>query len=293
MEKKLEELSESDSQASHEDWPRVSGLKHQSAPHPATVEVGTAQLRARERAHTGRVQGNEDLDLDTRVKYLEEDLEDNRIFTNHKLQSLHDRLADLQRRESEMFQELHGELSEDVDVLEDEINSTFTRVENENDEVNGRVDVVSRETRNNMRLYYHANDGLHRAINYIRHVEFTLEDQIYYLEQNMTEVMGQLWELQRLHGRGGEGNKPTASEPSVEPVGKTQSRQRVVSDAEKSVVEWMKESEALRQSSPSSSTKSDETAKAESEVESAVEDASNPTPSILEALLHELYNYNM
>ena len=240
------------------------------------------------------------LPMGTRVTYLEEDVEENRVHTDFQLQAVYDLARDAQRRETEDITMIQEELSDNVAQLEREINSTFRRVESDIDALKVRVNDNTGGINANLHRYFRLTDGLYRTIEYVRHVEYTLEDRIYILEEQMKEVMKYL-ERKEEHGTTGttrpteqeqsttspteveQGNEfPT--EPSVGDVGNTEGRKaaKVMSDAEKALQEWMNSEKPVTKTP----TKQEENA----EVQSAA--GKNQRVSLME-LLRELNNYNM
>jgi chromosome segregation ATPase len=243
---------------------------------PSTYDWGTAQTTDLGRTEGGRMQqqqvlNREELDMETRVTYLEEDVADHRHSTDHKLQVVYDQAKELQRKESEDIRELHGELAGDVDILEKEINSSFQETEKDINAVDKHVDSVDKKVNYNTKSYNFLHGGFYEIIEYIREVQHELKNSIHDLDTELQEVKKQVSDLQE--------NK----EPSVGPVGNTggiqSSHTGTVSSAEKALREWMKQDPANRD---------------DSSIAARVESAETKlTQTSLEELMHELNKYNM
>lgn len=250
-----------------------------AAPSATGSEVGRARLQQ-------SLEVRQQLPIDTRMTYLEEDVEDERHHTNARLNALRDQTVDNQRRESEDILKLHEELSENVTELERDINASFTRIENtlEVEVQNNRVEIEK-----NRELYYNLNNGLYRTINFVRHVEYILEDRIYMLEEQMKKVTEDLLSLKRMSTEAT--TDPTESststgiptEPGVGGVGDTGGNKaaRIMSEARTALQEWM------------DSRKSTTEMAAAQESSEAESKTGRSQSKILEELLYELNNYNM
>ena len=147
----------------------------------------SAQATAPEERNSALVKLQQSLDvrktlpIPTRMTYLEEDVQDNRVHTDQQLQSIYDLARDAGRREAEDILELHHELSASVDQLEGYVNVTFMKVEHD-------IDAIKKELRYNWKWFNHVSIGLYQTIDYINHVEYHLEDRIYQLEEEMKAV---------------------------------------------------------------------------------------------------------
>lgn len=215
------------------------------------------------------MQDRAQLDIPTRLRYLEEDVVDNRLHTDHKLQVVQDQLKELQRKESEDIRKLHKELETDVVLLEDEVNSTFSDTEHDIDTVEHRVDTVQSGVNNNENQYRHLRNGFFALINYVKAVDFDLEDRLYVIEQDLQKIMADLLKEDE--------------KANVGPVGETGGiqgyRVRTMGSAEKALRDWLEKDQARHQSPsptpPSASANSKQ------------------LPATFEELLYELKNYNM
>lgn len=247
----------------------------QTAPSATVNGFGRPLIRSRLLGTQAETQQTLDerltLDMDTRVRYLEEDVLDNRNYINHNLDVVRDQSKETVRKEGEDIRELHSELAENVQILRNEMNYNLTNVENDISAVDSKVDFLKDEVDDNTWRYYRLNNGLYLTINFIKEVEFLLKDEIYELEQKVEQMRTRLVELERLH----------EMEPSVGPVGYTggvQSSDHVMGKAELALQDWMNEA----QSSSYAPSDSKEIANVESE-----------NKETLEELLHELIKYNM
>ena len=236
--------------------------------------------------------------IETRMTYLEEDVEDNRKTTDHKLQVVHDMAADAQRQESEDVLELHKMISDSVARLESDINVTFARIEGDLDLVKAGVEENKADINTNLNWFFHLNTGLHRTINYVRHIEYTLEDRIYVLEEQMKEVLKFLRDEERM---GTEvptqsSTEPSESsmgpgiptEPSVGGVGETGGGRaaRIMNEAKNALQEWMDSTQPSRKTAAVEEYAEVESAKVESKTGKSQSET-------LRELLYELNNYNM
>ena len=246
--------------------------------------------------------------LPTRMTYLEEDVEGNRQNTEHQLQTVHDIAKNNQLRESEDVVKLHRELTDYVGRLEMEINTTFARIENDINSLKGMVDANKVELKLNEDWYYHLNTGLFTTIDFVRHVEYLLDDRVYKLEQQMEKIMKLLREGNRMATEsptepttGTTTTEPTTgttepttetstssagppTEPSVGGVGETGGGRvaKIMGDAEKALQEWIDSDPPSRK------------ATSNAEEGAAVEgETARSRSSSLRELLYELNNYNM
>lgn len=230
-------------------------------------------LPSREPA-VGRMQeqDRENLDMLTRIRYLEEDVVDNRLHTDHKLQVVQDQLKELQRKESEDIRQLHKELETDVVLLEDEVNSTFSDTENDIDSVEHRLEIVKSGVNNNEGQYHHLRNGFFALIDYVKAVDLDLDDRLHKIEQDLQKIIEDLLDEDK--------------NADVAPVGETGGIQgypvKTMSSAEKALRDWLKQDQA-RQQNPSPTPPS-------ASVESA---NSKELPATFEELLYELKKYNM
>lgn len=216
--------------------------------------------------------------LEQDVKYLRQDVEDNRLHTDHKLLVVQDRLKDLQRKESEDIRKLHKELETDVTLLEDEVNSTFSDTELDINTLDNQVDTVKSGVYNNENHYYHLRDGFFKLIDYVKAVDFAHEDVLYQIEEELKKIMKDLLAIKERHDKEDE-----AIKPSVGPVGETGGIQsypvRTMSSAEKALRDWLQEDQ-VRHGNPSPTPPS-------------ASSNSKELPASFEELLYELKNYNM
>ena len=247
-------------------------------------EVGRAQEKASWRGSLVRTQQTLDerlqLSIETRVRYLEEDVVDNWYFMNENLKTVRDQGTEMVRKESEDFLRLHNKLNDTVRMLEEEINVSLEKAESDIAAVNDRVDVVEDEVEDNTQKYYRLNDGLYRTINYIRYVE----DQLYLLKWKVLEMNSTLRELLLYH------DEPEPEpEPSVGPISGIESTGRVMGEAEKAVMDWINEEQSFNDAA---SEEAVIVAEAESESESE-ESMDSINMSSFEELLNELIKYNM
>ena len=261
--------------------------------------MGRAQVRGRFQL----VQNREHLDIQTRMKYLEEDVEDNRRSTDHKLHVVYDQVKELQRRESADIRKLHGELEKDVSLLENEVNSTFRETEQDINTVDKQIDKVEMGVKKNAKQFNHLNNGFYRLIDYINSIDHKLKIKVYDLEDELKVVKKELSELKQKHEK-------EEKQPSVAPVGKTggmqaypNSRVRTMSDAETALHEWMKEDQAINgDSSPSANAemalrewmREDRALNGDSSPSANVQSTdTKPMSTSFEDLFSELENYNM
>ena len=207
--------------------------------------VGGAQVRGR--LPTLQNERLEELDIATRVQYLEEDLQDFKDHTNHHLLVVKDQLTDLQRRESEDLRKMHNKLNSDVATLEKEVNTSFQHAEHDIDTVEHQVKEVETEVTNNEAGYNHLRNGLLMTIHYIDDMDYALDDRIYALETKLKEIMQELLEIQRRH----EEEDRALQQPQT---GGIQSREGshtgTMSGSEKALREWMREDATAHASSP-------------------------------------------
>lgn len=257
-----------------------------AAPSATGSEVGRARLQQ-------SLEARQQLPIDTRMTYLEEDVEDERHHTNARLKALRDQTEDNQRQESEDILKLHEELSENVTELERDISASFTRIENT---LEVEVQNNKEEIEKNREFYYNLNNGLYRTIDFVRHVEYLLEDRIYMLEEQMKKVTEDLLSLKRMST-----DTPTQTtqattdstesststgiptEPGVGGVGDTGGNKaaRIMSEARTALQEWMDSRKSTTEMAA---------AQESSEAESKTGRSQSKT---LEELLYELNNYNM
>ena len=234
------------------------------------------------------------LPIETRMTYLEEDVEDNGKNTDHKLQVVHDMATDGRRQESEDVLELHKMISDSVTRLESEINVTFARIEGDLDLVKAGVEENKADINTNLHWYFHLNTGLHRTIDYVRYIEYTLEDRIYALEEQMKEVDDE----ERMGTEVPTQSSTEPSEPSMGPgiptepsmggVGETGGGRaaRIMNEAKKALQEWMDSTQPSRKTAAVEENAEVESARVESKTGKSQSET-------LRELLYELNNYNM
>lgn len=241
------------------------------------LDLSSTQAAARPQQHFN-LQDRDHLDIPTRMKYLEEDVEHNRVEADTKLALVRDQLKELQRKETEDIRKVHVELEEDVNLLEKEVNTTFSNAEKDIDTVDGRVDKVKSGVDNNENSYFHLRTGFYALIDFVNSIDYHYEDRVYVIEEQVKEIMKELLAIQRRHEQ-----EDNAANPNVGPVGETGGVQtypvRVMSKAEKALHDWIEEDKTQYGSDPSPP--------------SAVVESASPIPATFEELLYELKNYNM
>jgi phage host-nuclease inhibitor protein Gam len=256
--------------------------------------VGLARIMAKAENALARNQQSleerQTLPMDTRMTYLEEDVEDNRHSTEHRLHAVYDLAREAQRVESEDMRVMHNELANYVAALERELNSSIGQIKNEISTLEGRVDANAEGVESNLQFYYRLNNGLHATVAFIRYVEYSLSDRVYDLETQVGEILETLKALQRTveNNNGGGDGSETQPGPSTGEVGDTGAggggKAKVMSDAEKRMQEWI-DANPTRDDAPGR----EEVAKTES---AAASDRSGGA-SLIQDLLSELNKYNM